>query len=94
MFINKVTLDATCPISKDTDFKKCTVRISKVAMNKAQDAQGYSNHLEDVLGDYMAWSSYMQGESRMEGQRRLAAVDLAVRGLRGDRYGLSSTSGV
>ena len=71
-----------------------TVRISKVAMNKAQDIQGYSSHLEDVLGDYMAWSSYMQGESRMQGQRRLAAVDLAVRGLRGDRYGLSGASGV
>ncbi len=27
--INKVTLDATCPISKETDFKKCAVRVSK-----------------------------------------------------------------
>ena len=27
--INKVTLDATCPISKQTDYKKCAVRISK-----------------------------------------------------------------
>jgi nitrate reductase NapA len=31
VFINKLTLDATCPISKETDFKKCAVRISKVA---------------------------------------------------------------
>jgi nitrate reductase (cytochrome) len=31
VFINKVTLDATCPISKQTDFKKCAVKISKVA---------------------------------------------------------------
>jgi nitrate reductase NapA len=29
VFINKVTLDATCPISKETDFKKCAVRIYK-----------------------------------------------------------------
>jgi nitrate reductase NapA len=29
VFINKLTLDATCPISKQTDFKKCAVRISK-----------------------------------------------------------------
>jgi nitrate reductase NapA len=29
VFINKVTLDATCPISKETDFKKCAVRIRK-----------------------------------------------------------------
>ena len=30
VFINKVTLDATCPISKETDFKKCAVRVTKV----------------------------------------------------------------
>lgn len=28
--INKVTLDATCPISKQTDYKKCAVKITKV----------------------------------------------------------------
>ncbi|MGW8272235.1 MAG: nitrate reductase catalytic subunit NapA, partial [Thermodesulfovibrionales bacterium] len=27
VFINKVTLDATCPISKETDFKKCAVKV-------------------------------------------------------------------
>jgi len=27
VFINKDTLDATCPISKQTDFKKCAVRV-------------------------------------------------------------------
>lgn len=30
VFINKVCLDATCPISKQTDFKKCAVKIYKV----------------------------------------------------------------
>ena len=30
VFINKVTLDATCPISKQTDFKKCAVKIYQV----------------------------------------------------------------
>ncbi|MDX1631233.1 MAG: nitrate reductase catalytic subunit NapA [Thermoanaerobaculia bacterium] len=30
VFINKVTLDATCPISKETDFKKCAVRVRPV----------------------------------------------------------------
>jgi nitrate reductase NapA len=30
VFINKVTLDATCPISKETDFKKCAVKVTKV----------------------------------------------------------------
>jgi len=29
VFINKVCLDATCPISKETDFKKCAVNIYK-----------------------------------------------------------------
>jgi nitrate reductase NapA len=29
--INKVTLDATDPISKQTDFKKCAVKIVPVA---------------------------------------------------------------
>ena len=27
--VNKLTLDATCPISKETDFKKCAVKVSK-----------------------------------------------------------------
>ncbi len=27
--VNKLTLDATCPISKETDFKKCAVRVLK-----------------------------------------------------------------
>ena len=27
--INKLTLDATCPISKETDFKKCAVKVGR-----------------------------------------------------------------
>ncbi|MCK0510322.1 nitrate reductase catalytic subunit NapA [Aromatoleum buckelii] len=27
--VNKLTLDATCPISKETDFKKCAVKVAK-----------------------------------------------------------------
>ncbi len=30
VFINKVCLDATCPMSKQTDFKKCAVKLYKV----------------------------------------------------------------
>ena len=30
VFINVVTLDAMCPISKQTDFKKCAVRVTRV----------------------------------------------------------------
>jgi len=29
VFINKVTLDATCPISKEIDFKKCAIKVYK-----------------------------------------------------------------
>ena len=29
VLINKVCLDATCPISKETDYKKCAVKIYK-----------------------------------------------------------------
>jgi nitrate reductase NapA len=32
VFINKVTLDATCPISKEIDFKKCAVKVYKDAV--------------------------------------------------------------
>jgi nitrate reductase NapA len=28
--VNKLTLDATCPISKETDFKKCAVKVTKI----------------------------------------------------------------
>jgi nitrate reductase NapA len=27
--VNKITLDATCPLSKETDYKKCAVKITK-----------------------------------------------------------------
>lgn len=29
VLVNKVCLDATCPISKETDFKKCAVKVYK-----------------------------------------------------------------
>lgn len=29
--VNKITLDATCPLSKETDYKKCAVKITKKA---------------------------------------------------------------
>jgi len=64
-----------------------SLRFAKVQMNKAQDIQGYTNALEDSLGDYIAMQS-MGGTGMVEGARRLATVDLAVRGRRGDRFGL------
>lgn len=63
------------------------LRFAKIQINKAQDMQGYTSALEDSLGDYVAMMN-MRGTGRVEGQRRLTTVDLAVRGLKGQRYGL------
>ena len=64
------------------------LRMAKIQMNKAQDAQGFTRALEDSLGDYQAMM-YLPGSAmRMEGQNRLLTVDLAVRGKRGERFGL------
>jgi len=67
-----------------------TLRMAKIQMNKAQDAQGFSNAVEDSLGDYCAMMWMPGNEMRVEGERRLLSVDLAVRGRRGERFGLSA----
>ena len=63
------------------------LRMGKIQMNKAQDAQGFSVAVEDTLGDYVAMMNMPGVDLRMEGQNRLLAVDLAVRGKRGERVG-------
>jgi len=70
------------------------LRLAKVQMNKAQDAQGFTNALEDSLGDYMAMMWMPGSAMRMEGERRLLTVDLAVRGRKGQRHGLQPTAAV
>ena len=61
--------------------------MTKLQINKAQDAQGFRALREDSLGDYAAMM-FMPGFSTiLEGTKRLRAVDLAVRGRRGERYG-------
>ncbi len=66
------------------------LRLAKVQINKAQDSQGFTRALEDSLGDYMAMMWMPGAELRMKGHKRLLAVDLAVRGRRGDRAGLAA----
>ncbi|HXQ10434.1 MAG TPA: enoyl-CoA hydratase-related protein [Caulobacteraceae bacterium] len=66
-----------------------TLRMAKIQMNKAQDAQGFANAVEDSLGDYQAMMHMPGNTMRMEGERRLLSVDLAVRGKRGERFGLA-----
>jgi enoyl-CoA hydratase len=64
------------------------LRMSKIQINKAQDAQGFTQAMEDSLGDYVAMMHMPGSNLRMEGQNRLLAVDLAVKGKRGERHGL------
>jgi enoyl-CoA hydratase len=65
------------------------LRMGKIQMNKAQDAQGFSQAVEDTLGDYVAMMNMPGVDLRMEGENRLLAVDLAVRGKRGTRSAAS-----
>ena len=65
------------------------LRMAKIQMNKAQDAQGFTNAVEDSLGDYQAMMHMPGLDMRAEGARRLATVDLAVKGRRGERFGQS-----
>src|ERR1700761_1410601 len=64
------------------------LRYAKIQMNKAQDAQGFTQAVEDSYGDYYAMMNLLKDEWRAPGERRLASVDLAVRGRKGDRFGL------
>lgn len=66
-----------------------TLRMAKIQMNKAQDHQGFTNAVEDSLGDYVAMMHMPGTQMRVEGERRLLSVDLAVKGRRGERFGLS-----
>jgi enoyl-CoA hydratase len=69
------------------------LRMAKIQMNKAQDAQGFTTALEDSLGDYCAMMWMPGTETRMTDARRLRTVDLAVRGRRGERFGLTPDEG-
>jgi enoyl-CoA hydratase len=63
------------------------LRMAKIQMNKAQDAQGFTNAVEDSLGDYQAMMHMPGLDMRVPGERRLATVDLAVKGRRKERFG-------
>ena len=67
------------------------LRMIKIQMNKAQDAAGFTNAVEDSLGDYVAMMWMPGGQMRMEGVKRLLTVDLAVKGRKGERFGLKNS---
>lgn len=93
-FVNRVVPSAD--LEKETyayahrvaENSPAALRFAKIQMNKAQDAQGFTNSLEDSLGDYQAMM-YLLGSEHMRvgGQRRLLTVDLAFRGRKNERYG-------
>jgi enoyl-CoA hydratase len=64
------------------------LRLSKLAINKAQDLQGYSGGVEAAFADYLV-TAQARGNTRVDGRARLAGVDLALRGERGERPGLA-----
>ena len=67
------------------------LRLSKLAINKAQDLQGYSIGVEGAFADYLV-TAQARGNARVDGRARLAGVDLALRGERGERPGLVHSS--
>lgn len=69
------------------------LRQAKLAVNKQQDIQGYTASMEAGFADYLVRTRLDRpatgGSPRAEGApRRLAGVELALRGARGDRPGL------
>jgi enoyl-CoA hydratase len=65
------------------------VRLSKLAVNKAQDLQGLAAGVEAAFADYLVLMQ-TRGVERVGAEgRRLGGVDLALRGLRGERAGLT-----
>ncbi len=69
-----------------------TLRFSKLAINKIQDAQGFTSSMESAFADFLVWYAHSGEDPRKEGSRRMDGVGLAVRGLEGKRYGLSRSS--
>ncbi|MBS1881660.1 MAG: enoyl-CoA hydratase/isomerase family protein [Actinobacteria bacterium] len=65
-----------------------TLRMAKLQINKAQDAQGFRSALEDSFGDYLGMI-FMPGLGLVApgGKGRLKTVDLAIRGRKGERPG-------
>jgi enoyl-CoA hydratase len=57
---------------------RTVLRMSKLAVNKAQDAQGYSASMESAFADFLVMAAH--GGGRRGDERRLGAVDLALRG--------------
>ncbi len=65
------------------------LRLSKLAINKAQDLQGLAAGVEGAFADYLVLMQTRGVERVGADGRRLGGVDLALKGLRGERAGLT-----
>lgn len=96
-FVNRV-YDTVAEVERETrnyalrvaENSRIALRMTKLSINKAQDLQGYSAGMENGFTDYLAMRLQREGTGRVEGVRRLDGVDLALRGLKGQRPGLSA----
>jgi enoyl-CoA hydratase len=62
------------------------LRMSKLAINKSEDARGFSANMEAAFADFLVMTQ--AGGGARGDERRLGPVDLALRGERGERPGL------
>jgi enoyl-CoA hydratase len=93
-FVNRVY--ATADLERETlayaarvaESSPAALRLSKLAINKAQDLQGLAAGVEAAFADYLVLMQTRGVERVGADGRRLGGVDLALRGLRGERSGL------
>jgi enoyl-CoA hydratase len=69
-----------------------TLRMAKLAVNKMQDAVGFSSAMEAAFADFLVMSRMGGHPQKPRAERRLGGVDLALEGVRGERSGQDSDS--
>ena len=87
--LERETFDYARRVAEQSQY---ALRMAKLAVNKMQDAQGYSSSVEAAFADYLVAANPRGStpeDRRVPGVRRLGGVDLALRGERGERPGLS-----
>ena len=63
------------------------LRMAKLAVNKMQDLVGFSTAMEAAFADYLVVARMGGHPAKTRPERRLAGVDLALKGSRGERAG-------
>lgn len=94
-FVNRVYPDAELEretlayAARVAEQNPVALRLSKLAINKAQDLQGLAAGVEGAFADYLVLMQTRGVERVGADGRRLGGVDLALKGLRGERTGLT-----